>query len=80
MVSAEQLSWETLHDAYDRRVLMLCKKLGITWFVDEREQLLDRLMHIAGDPVTGPDLLVVVALYNRELIGRRRLPVKENEE
>ena len=68
----EQLAWENLRESYDRRVTALTKRLNFVWLVEEKKELLDRLCHVAGDPVTGPDLMVIIPLYNRELIGRRR--------
>ena len=70
-------AWESEREAYARRVKMLADKMGIQLLIPERDELLDRLCDVVGDPVTGPDLLVVVALFKRELIGRRR---RENAE
>ncbi len=74
---SEQFEWESRRESYDRRVLTLCKRLNFTWYVEERTRLLDRLCCIVGEPVTGPDLLIVAALYNREVIGRRRIKKQE---
>lgn len=69
---SEQLAWESRRESYDRRLSALCKRLNFTWYLDEKEALLDRLCYVVGDPATGPDLMVVAALYNREVTGRRR--------
>ncbi len=76
---SEQFEWESRRESYDRRVLMLCKRLNFTWYIDEKRRFLDRLCCIVGDPITGPDLLVVVPLYNREVIGRRRANKQEKK-
>ena len=70
-MSEVQYVWETRRESYDRRVTALLKRLNFVWYVDEKRTFLDRLCCVVGDPVTGPDLMVVVALYNRELLGRR---------
>lgn len=71
MAGVSQYAWEGSREAYKRRVKQLTDRLNFTWYIAEREELLDRLCHVVGDPVTGPDLLVIVRAYNRELSGRR---------
>lgn len=67
-----QYTWEDRRASYARRVKHLTDQLNFTWLIGERNELLDRLTYVAGDPVTGPDLRAIVAAYNRELIGRRK--------
>lgn len=56
-----------------RRIAYLQKDIGIEpWSERETRRLLTRLDNVAGDGVTDPDLRVIVRLYNRELVGRRR--------
>ena len=66
------LAWETCRESYRRRVSTLCQSSGYQWHGGQLNTLLERLTLVVGDPVTGPDLQVVVRLYNRELIGARR--------
>lgn len=56
------------------RVVHVREDLGLPrWRREFMNELLDRLELVAGDDLTGPDLRVIVRVYNREVIGRMRL-------
>ena len=57
---------------YKRQIVDMCAGIGITKFGDKSmRRFINRLLLIAGDSVTEPDMRVLVRLYNRELIGRK---------
>ena len=68
---SHQFTWESRRASYQRRVNNMTKQMKFIWYTQEREDFLDRLCHIVGDPVNGHELRVMVAAYNRELLGRR---------
>lgn len=59
---------------YKLRIRAMIKDMALTaWTRAEMTRLLNRIVYISGEEgVTDPDLRVIVRLYNRELIGRRK--------
>lgn len=65
---------------YKRRIRLLCKEIGIGPLGNpDMARLLNRLMLVAGAGIAERDLMVVLRLYARELIGRNELTYEQQQ-